>query len=311
MIIHIADVWADAQLDHLRYLSGVLIRAHFSLENSTNPLDYLIANFLDLNAPLIRSQNQADLQSVVNNFDKTFPIESMKTSARKRLSRLIDYRHFSAINTARDEPWSAYHLCRKSRYKICPYCHLALIDTRMPINGQKGYRPDLDHFYPQGTYPYLALSLPNLIPSCGRCNGPQVKHDADFFLEKHLHPQVDPESINFELRLLPEYQHVATGTAAGGEKMENFEVFLDPACAAAVKSVDTFQLNERYQAIRDDLFRLRRQLRTARPRIAMMAHALPALDTEIDDTVGFCTSDSSYKQTIMGKAKLDLFFTNS
>lgn len=38
-----------------------------------------------------------------------------------------------------------------------------------------------NHFYDKGTYPYLALSFYNLIPSCSTCNSSKVKGNANTF----------------------------------------------------------------------------------------------------------------------------------
>lgn len=72
-----------------------------------------------------------------------------------------------------------YWLVQKLNIQVCPYCNHNYIFIRDP-RGRSG-RPDLDHFYPKGeksqkdestskTYPYLALSFYNLIPSCPNCN---------------------------------------------------------------------------------------------------------------------------------------------
>lgn len=62
--------------------------------------------------------------------------------------------------------------------KICPYCNRNYTDTytKPKPTKKEQYRvkeystADLDHFYSQNQYPYLALSLYNFIPSCSICN---------------------------------------------------------------------------------------------------------------------------------------------
>ncbi|UOD31188.1 hypothetical protein INH39_05585 [Massilia violaceinigra] len=69
---------------------------------------------------------------------------------------------------------------------VCPYCSRNYIaPLTEPTNAV--YRPDLDHFYAQSIYPYFALCLYNLIPSCSACNC-RIKGDADFMLNKYFHP---------------------------------------------------------------------------------------------------------------------------
>lgn len=57
-------------------------------------------------------------------------------------------------------------ILRKMDVTVCPYCNRQFISTI--VSGK--VRPQLDHFYPKSLYPYLALSLYNMIPSCGVCN---------------------------------------------------------------------------------------------------------------------------------------------
>lgn len=49
---------------------------------------------------------------------------------------------------------------------VCPYCNRDYINTRSDLNTGS----QLDHFYCRSSYPFLAVSLYNLIPACGVCN---------------------------------------------------------------------------------------------------------------------------------------------
>lgn len=62
---------------------------------------------------------------------------------------------------------TAYWLQRQLGVKVCPYCNRMYTTT---LFGEDKIRPDFDHFYPESKYPYLAVSLFNLIPSCSMCN---------------------------------------------------------------------------------------------------------------------------------------------
>lgn len=61
----------------------------------------------------------------------------------------------------------AYWLQSQLGVEVCPYCNRIYTTT---LYGKKRIRPDFDHFYPHSRYPYLAVSLFNLIPSCNICN---------------------------------------------------------------------------------------------------------------------------------------------
>lgn len=66
-------------------------------------------------------------------------------------------------------------LCDDLGIKVCPYCNRSYIHTLK----KNGVRPQYDHFFSKIKYPYLAVSLYNLIPSCSICN--QAKSDTDTY----------------------------------------------------------------------------------------------------------------------------------
>lgn len=68
---------------------------------------------------------------------------------------------------------------------VCPYCNRQYIFTLS--NGH--VRPQFDHYYPKSRYPYLALSLYNMIPSCSICN--MAKSSLDTLKEPILYPFVE------------------------------------------------------------------------------------------------------------------------
>lgn len=60
----------------------------------------------------------------------------------------------------------AYEVLKIIDVDVCPYCNRQYITT---IQSGK-VRAQFDHFYPKKKYPYLALSIFNLIPCCSVCN---------------------------------------------------------------------------------------------------------------------------------------------
>ena len=52
----------------------------------------------------------------------------------------------------------------------CYYCNIDHINVFNDFKGESKNGFTLDHFIDKGTYPYLALSLYNLVPSCYTCN---------------------------------------------------------------------------------------------------------------------------------------------
>jgi len=52
--------------------------------------------------------------------------------------------------------------------KVCPYCNRSY--TFHVRDQGRQLRPDLDHYFSRKQYPYLTVSIFNLVPSCSPCN---------------------------------------------------------------------------------------------------------------------------------------------
>lgn len=52
---------------------------------------------------------------------------------------------------------------------VCPYCNRNYI-LNFNINKKNNATAQLDHFFDKKSYPYLAVSFYNLVPSCSTCN---------------------------------------------------------------------------------------------------------------------------------------------
>ncbi|MBO6062287.1 MAG: HNH endonuclease [Clostridia bacterium] len=94
--------------------------------------------------------------------------EEGKTPGKKRrkanpLSKAFDYKELSGDSKLRS-------VIELLGVRICPYCGRAFTGAVRRKNGKLIRTDQLDHFLPKSKYPQLALSLWNLIPSCGACN---------------------------------------------------------------------------------------------------------------------------------------------
>jgi hypothetical protein len=82
--------------------------------------------------------------------------------------------------------------CDQFHLKYCPYCNEHVTPVITNLNGLTGLQEtqalfQLDHFYPQSRYPYLAVSFFNLIPGCSPCNA-QLKLEKNFDIDTHFNP---------------------------------------------------------------------------------------------------------------------------
>lgn len=64
---------------------------------------------------------------------------------------------------------SSKNFIEKVNLKVCPYCNRNYIFNFKKKNKHEA-TAQLDHFIDKGKYPYFALCLYNLVPSCGICN---------------------------------------------------------------------------------------------------------------------------------------------
>lgn len=72
--------------------------------------------------------------------------------------------------------------------RSCPYCNRNYIGT----TGKKNLGYQLDHYINKSMYPFFCMSLFNLIPSCGVCNGGKSAGDeADFYSPFEEEPDYD------------------------------------------------------------------------------------------------------------------------
>lgn len=77
------------------------------------------------------------------------------------------------------------HWAERIGITVCPYCNRSYIFT----SSKKGTRPQYDHYFPKSKYPYLALSMYNLIPCCSICN--QLKSNMDTHITPIVYPYVE------------------------------------------------------------------------------------------------------------------------
>jgi len=83
---------------------------------------------------------------------------------------------------------SSKNFIQKVNLKVCPYCNRNYI-FNFRKNKKNQATAQLDHFYDKSTYPYFALSMYNLVPSCSTCN--QRKLNKDVLVNPIFNPYKD------------------------------------------------------------------------------------------------------------------------
>ncbi|RZJ90269.1 MAG: hypothetical protein EOO20_08620 [Chryseobacterium sp.] len=106
----------------------------------------------------------------------------------KSIKLLLNYDAF--IDTSKDGTFNFYHAydhAKNMEIPTCVYCNRLYTNTIIPESGEYIARATLDHWFPKSSYPLLALSFYNLIPSCNVCNS-SVKGSTKYTLKDIFHP---------------------------------------------------------------------------------------------------------------------------
>lgn len=147
--------------------------------------------------------NKSKMQEYITNFGEYTSSESEELQ-----KHIFKYEQFSKRK-------NAYDTLEKMKVNVCPYCNRQYTFT---LKNHK-VRPQFDHFYPKSLYPYLAISILNLIPSCSICN--QAKGALDTYRETILYPYED--EFGEEVKFVIDGYDVLGLIGMG----ENFEVSID------------------------------------------------------------------------------------
>ena len=103
-----------------------------------------------------------------------------------------------------DSQFPDFEITKALGLEACPYCNAEeLIAQDLVDEGVKIRNSELDHFYPKDLHPYLAISLFNLVPSGGICNGGNCKHNKDSYEKDLVNPfsLTDSDGISFKLKI--------------------------------------------------------------------------------------------------------------
>lgn len=131
--------------------------------------------------------NKKNIRIHINHFKKCF---NEKDTLADAIHKFFDYKEFCDCKEIKvnnkQVKWNRHQLIASLGVTVCPYCNRQFISSYVENDCLKT-TADLDHYYSQNEYPYLALSLYNFIPSCQICNS-RFKIAKNFHDEPHLYP---------------------------------------------------------------------------------------------------------------------------
>lgn len=240
------------------------------------------------------------LRKVRNNIEsaksKIHKDEYQKEGVKNRLTSIFNYNAFVDSYLPK---WGAYKLVQLLDTRACAYCNrlftftLDKVDSARTFNKTKDNkvkrkilknitssktRPELDHFYPKAKFPYLALAIYNLVPSCHICNS-NLKGSRNVDFDKLINPFEDDfdEIIRLKacLRNEADIQKMIDngkligsvkdyfGTQLFSGKLESFDIKFDRVNLQdtvnnekAEKHIDLYALEELYDMHKDHASRI-------------------------------------------------------
>ncbi|MBI3217895.1 MAG: hypothetical protein HYZ44_00115 [Bacteroidetes bacterium] len=141
--------------------------------------------------------------------------------------------------------YDAYKLADSLDVRTCTYCNRNYTNTVIRNDGDKLTRPQFDHYFDKATYPVLAISFYNLIPSCSICNS-SVKGTQKMNLADYMHPYLD-NNLN-DIRFTYKYSL---------ESKSGLRILVKtPPASKASNSVKAFAIEEVYNSHTGELLDL-------------------------------------------------------
>lgn len=153
---HLEFLSKDKEEEYYNIIKDKMIEARDSLKDEKQK-NYLT----DENLKLIVLKKPSELYDMVEELKENLYIEG---KCMQEIYDLFNYKKFISSNKE-----VSYKIANLIGVNCCVYCNRQYTLT-IEKDGSKIVRPEFDHFFPKKKYPFFALSLYNLIPSCHICN---------------------------------------------------------------------------------------------------------------------------------------------
>jgi hypothetical protein len=252
------------------------------------------------NRKVLLTGKPADLrlakQEIENAKKNILPLVYKFMNINKKLAEVFDY---AALVESYLPHWGAYKFVQQLDVRSCSYCNRVFTFTLDKVDQARMFnkarrtkekkkilykitsgktRPELDHFYPQAKFPYLALAIYNLVPSCHICNS-NLKGSRDIDFDNLINPYEDDfdELIKIKVKLRNEaniQKEIDAGNLAGEVrdyfgyslftgKLESFDLVFERVNppdsvinTKVAKHIDLYALNELYAMHKDHVSRI-------------------------------------------------------
>ncbi|GGA65229.1 hypothetical protein [Ornithinibacillus halotolerans] len=169
-----------------------------------------ILKYLFDNLELIIVGNISKLDKIKVEFENQ--LEGLPTKKKKSRQKKELYKHLEIFTQEYKyfyyfKDWNAYEFQKELGITVCPYCNSQFIFIYESKKGRT--RAVLDHFYDKGRFPFLAISIYNLVPCCKVCNS-DFKGKKETSIHTHYSPYEKrvSEHIRFRKELVEKSSEV-------------------------------------------------------------------------------------------------------
>jgi len=194
------------------------------------------------------------LQKKLKGFDETISFEKLILADFDYLYNLTQYIDKSSSFTQLNKKEKSYFLTLYERLKKTDYVKMLQVSTCLYCNRNYIFNftknnkleatAQIDHFFDKKTYPYLAISLYNLVPCCIVCNQRKSTKKQNI-----IHPFVESFDTSAKFRL-------AIKDSSFYYTQQGFEILLTSDNPKAQNSIEIFNLNRLYQNHKDIVLEL-------------------------------------------------------
>lgn len=182
--------WKDFFLSAKQGLYDLIPNYH---NEEVNLINDLINNF-----EYIIIATSSEIPSLINKFTTGNYTNLLINAAGDRTNLCNDIEkkfNYTDFRKSAKASW----FCQKLEIKACLYCNAQFTLAVGKKGCSKKLLFQLDHYYTRRRYPFLSLTLGNLIPCCSSCN--IAKSKKDFDSTSFFHPYLEDLNAHFTFKL--------------------------------------------------------------------------------------------------------------
>lgn len=149
---------------------------------------------------LLTISSKSRMIKYIKEIDDAIQEDTMKNNNKDKILKDIENEFVNLFKNFSNRNWAVDFL-KLINVRVCPYCNRAYTFTVYEKTMGRKSKAELDHYFPKNLYPYMAISIFNIVPSCSLCNKGKsnnyVTIDAQNIL--YLYEEGFDNKINFTL----------------------------------------------------------------------------------------------------------------